>query len=118
VSAIAIPRAAFSTMWSMKSLGPWIHKLVASVALAAVMTMMVALCSRTAAFSDYEPWGYDFLVTHRSAERAIPPRYPVYQIYANPVIRGLVQHPKDWPWSSWSSHAKGEPGLVRMDVVK
>jgi adenylate cyclase len=71
VSAIAIPRAAFSTMWSMKSLGPWIHKLVASVALAAVVTMMVALCSRTAAFSDYELWGYDFLVTHRSAERAL-----------------------------------------------
>jgi hypothetical protein len=58
-------------MWSMKSLGPWIHKLVASVALAAVVTMMVALCSRTAAFSDYELWGYDFLVTHRSAERAL-----------------------------------------------
>ena len=23
-------------------------------------------------------------------------------MHANPVIRGLVPHPKDWPWSSWS----------------
>jgi len=35
---------------------------------------------------------------------------------ANPVIRGLVAHPKDWPWSSWSFYGKGEPGLVRIDV--
>jgi putative transposase len=37
-------------------------------------------------------------------------------MHANPVIRGLVKHPKDWPWSSWSFYAKGEPGLVRVDV--
>ena len=23
-------------------------------------------------------------------------------MHANPVIRGLAPHPKDWPWSSWS----------------
>ena len=38
-------------------------------------------------------------------------------MHANPVIRGLVKHPQDWPWSSWSFYAKGEPGLVRMDVA-
>jgi putative transposase len=37
-------------------------------------------------------------------------------MHANPVIRGLVKHPQDWPWSSWSFYAKGEPGLVRMDI--
>ena len=47
------------------------HKLLASLALAAVVTIAVALCSRTAAFSDYELWGYDFLVTHGSSEKAL-----------------------------------------------
>jgi putative transposase len=37
-------------------------------------------------------------------------------MHANPVIRGLVEHPKDWPWSSWSVYMKGEAGLIRIDV--
>jgi len=37
-------------------------------------------------------------------------------MHANPVIRGLVKHPKDWPWSSWSFYFGGEPALVQMDV--
>ena len=35
----------------------------------------------------------------------------------NPVTRGLVDHPKEWPWSSWSFYAKGEAGLIGIDVV-
>ena len=38
-------------------------------------------------------------------------------MHANPVIRGLVKHPKDWPWSSWTFCAKGEAGLVGIDVA-
>ena len=37
-------------------------------------------------------------------------------LHANPVIRGLLRHPKDWPWSSWSFYGKGELGLLRIDV--
>jgi putative transposase len=37
-------------------------------------------------------------------------------MHANPVIRKLVKHPSEWPWSSWSFYAKGEAGLVRIDV--
>ena len=37
-------------------------------------------------------------------------------MHANPVIRGLVKHPKDWPWSSWGHWAKGERGLVEIDA--
>jgi REP-associated tyrosine transposase len=37
-------------------------------------------------------------------------------MYANPVIRGLVEHPKDWPWSSWGFYWGEEVGLVRIDV--
>ena len=36
-------------------------------------------------------------------------------MHANPVIRELVEHPKDWPWSSWSHYRGGGPGLLRID---
>jgi putative transposase len=38
-------------------------------------------------------------------------------MHANPVIRGLVEHPKDWPWSSWSVYMKEETGLIRIDIL-
>ena len=38
-------------------------------------------------------------------------------MHANPVIRKLVKHPKDWPWSSWSEHMKGDKGLIEIDVA-
>ena len=37
-------------------------------------------------------------------------------MHANPVIRGLVKHPKDWPWSSWGFYQGGETGLISIDV--
>jgi putative transposase len=39
-------------------------------------------------------------------------------IHANPVKRGLVKHPKDWPWSSWGFYYGDEAGLVRIDVER
>jgi putative transposase len=39
-------------------------------------------------------------------------------MHRNPVDRNLVQHPRDWPWSSWSFYENGGSGLIRMDVVK
>ena len=38
-------------------------------------------------------------------------------MHMNPVKRGLVPHPKDWPWSSFSFYADGQRGLVRIDPV-
>ena len=38
-------------------------------------------------------------------------------MHRNPVTRRLVEHPKDWPWSSWSFYTKDEAGLVGIDVV-
>jgi|SRR5208282_1498750 len=38
-------------------------------------------------------------------------------MHANPVIRGLVQHPKDWSWSSWSFYFREGKGLLPMDVI-
>ncbi len=36
-------------------------------------------------------------------------------MHANPVIRGLVKHSKDWQWSSWAFYWGGGAGLVRID---
>ncbi len=38
-------------------------------------------------------------------------------MHANPVIRGLVEHPKDWPWSSWTFYFDGKNVLVPIDRV-
>ena len=36
-------------------------------------------------------------------------------MHANPVKRELAEHPKDWPWSSWSHYENGEEGLIAID---
>ena len=38
-------------------------------------------------------------------------------MHANPVVRGLVKHPTNWPWSSWNSYERGEEGLIHPDAV-
>jgi len=55
---------------------------------------------------------YDFNVyTNRKK------REKLEYMHRNPLTRGLANHPKDWPWSSWSFYVMGEPGLVGIDVV-
>jgi putative transposase len=36
-------------------------------------------------------------------------------MHRNPVVRGLVDEPDDWKWSSYRSYAYGEDGLVWID---
>ena len=36
-------------------------------------------------------------------------------MHANPVQRKLVQHPKDWPWSSWAHYAGKGENRIRID---
>ncbi|HUH61400.1 MAG TPA: transposase [Terracidiphilus sp.] len=36
-------------------------------------------------------------------------------IHRNPVNRGLVQNPQDWPWSSFLHHAAGSVGVVEVE---
>ncbi len=38
-------------------------------------------------------------------------------MHLNPVKRGLVMRPKDWPWSSYSFYAGRDDGLIRMDSL-
>ena len=36
-------------------------------------------------------------------------------IHRNPVKRGLVAKPEDWPWSSFRHYATGERGVVEIE---
>ena len=38
-------------------------------------------------------------------------------VHAKLVNRGLVKHPKDWPWSSFLFYARDLQGLVPIDPV-
>ncbi|MFI5095265.1 MAG: REP-associated tyrosine transposase [Candidatus Acidiferrales bacterium] len=37
-------------------------------------------------------------------------------MHENPLKEKLVEHPRDWPWSSWSFYETGE-GLLKMDAT-
>jgi putative transposase len=37
-------------------------------------------------------------------------------IHNNPIERGLVSHPREWPWSSWSNYSENR-GLIRVDSL-
>jgi len=60
----------------------------------------------------WQPRFYDFNVySHKKKKEKLE------YMHANPVVRGLVKHPRDWPWGSFSFYAKDETGLVEIDVV-
>lgn len=53
---------------------------------------------------------YDFNVW--SEEKA---REKVHYMHRNPVRRGLVAKPEDWPWSSFLHYATGGKGIVEIE---
>src|SRR6266536_932660 len=53
---------------------------------------------------------YDFNV-HNDEKRVEKLRY----MHRNPVKRGLVQRPEDWPWSSFRHYATGLNGTVEIE---
>jgi putative transposase len=55
---------------------------------------------------------YDFNVW--SAKKA---KEKLEYMHANPVKRNLVDHPEDWPWSSWSHYAGRTDGLIMIDSL-
>lgn len=54
-------------------------------------------------FYDFNVWGEKKL------------RQKLEYMHRNPVDRGLVKHPKDWPWSSWNFYEGGGKGLIGID---
>jgi putative transposase len=53
---------------------------------------------------------YDFLV-HNEEKRVEKLRY----MHRNPLVRGLVEKPEDWPWSSFRHYATGVEGRVEIE---
>jgi putative transposase len=41
----------------------------------------------------------------------------LHYMHMNLLKRKLVDHPKDWPWSSFSFYSKLKRGLIRVDPV-
>jgi hypothetical protein len=39
-------------------------------------------------------------------------------MHRNPVKRKLVEHPGQWPWSSWSHYERNEDGLIAIDSAE
>ncbi len=60
----------------------------------------------------WQPRFYDFNVWSEKKMRE-----KLDYMHANPVTRKLVEHPKDWPWSSWSFYDKSDTGLIRIDLA-
>ena len=42
----------------------------------------------------------------------------LHYMHMNPLKRNLVDHPKDWPWSSFSFYSNLKSGLIRIDPVQ
>ena len=53
---------------------------------------------------------YDFNV--RTRRKSIE---KLKYLHRNPVVRGLVARPEDWPWSSFRHYAMGENGPVEIE---
>jgi putative transposase len=60
----------------------------------------------------WQPRFYDFNVySHKKKIEKL------HYIHANPVKSGLVAHPSDWPWSSFSTYAYDESPLLAADAI-
>jgi putative transposase len=57
----------------------------------------------------WQPRFHDFNV-YSARKRAEKLNY----MHANPVKRGLVSHPSEWPWNSWAFY-HGKTALLTMD---
>jgi putative transposase len=58
----------------------------------------------------WQPRYYDFNI-HNEEKRVEKLRY----MHRNPVKRGLVEKPEDWPWSSFRHYAAGTEGTVEIE---
>jgi putative transposase len=68
--------------------------------------------SHTCAHQFWTPRFYDFNVWSRTkiSEK-------LQYMHMNPIKRGLVAHPREWIWSSYSFYSDMFPGIVRIDPV-
>jgi putative transposase len=60
----------------------------------------------------WQPRFYDFNVWSLKKKNE-----KLHYMHMNPVKRGLVRNPKDWPWSSYRAYMQIEPVLLSVDRV-
>lgn len=94
-----------------------VHMLVSEPGSALLATALQSLkqsVSRTLALRAVEPFWqaryYDFNV-YTELKRVEKLRY----IHRNPVVRGLVEAPEEWAWSSFRHYATGVEGVVEIE---
>jgi REP element-mobilizing transposase RayT len=61
----------------------------------------------------WQPRFHDFNVWSRKKRNE-----KIHYMHRNPVERGLVPHPKQWPWSSYSFYFRRGIVLLSMDRVE
>lgn len=54
-------------------------------------------------YYDFNVWNH-----HKTVEK-------LKYMHRNPVNRGLVECPEEWPWSSYRHYLTGEPGTVEIE---
>jgi putative transposase len=91
-----------------------VHLLLSEARIATLATAIQALklsvARRRTESSFWQPRYYDFNV-HNDEKRVEKLRY----MHRNPVVRGLVSKPEDWPWSSFRHYATGQEGTVEIE---
>lgn len=91
-----------------------VHLLVREPSKALLAKALQALKLSVSVQQDKRPFWqrryYDFNIWNR-AKTTEKLRY----IHRNPVRRGLVEKPEDWPWSSFRHYATGEVGIVEIE---
>lgn len=76
----------------------------------AVQALKISVARRLIERPFWQRRYYDFNV-HSSAKVSEKLKY----MHRNPVQRGLVTHPEDWPWSSYRHYQTGECGTIEIE---
>ncbi len=91
-----------------------VHLLLSEPKQATLATAVQALKLSVAVQMQQRPFWlaryYDFNV-HSERKRVEKLRY----MHRNPIRRGLVSNPEEWPWSSFLHYLTGEPGPVEVE---
>ena len=72
------------------------------------LKLSVSKLSRQHPFWAHRYYDFNVFSTRKQVEKL---RY----LHRNPVTRGLVPRPEDWPWSSFRHYVTGVPGVVEIE---
>ena len=93
-----------------------VHLLVSeprkAVLATAIQAVKLSVARRRGERPFWQPRYYD-----RNVHTAEEVTEKLNYIHRNPVKRGLVTGPEDWPWSSFRHYASGERGTVEVESL-